>query len=224
MRYVFLFIPNPVTIGLTNILTLKGTGTDWPHSCWTHRAHIQDGDANVTPYNPHRGSLLRSNIVKINVITVRFSGLMVSSLVALLSGCAKAPEPVVAATVQPSVISPLDRAADKVSNAWALLATENAAVNPPKGKVPLLPPALARVVPVTWTGPVSPLVAKLSSIAGYRFRPEGVAPAAPIIVHLSGSHSVFDALRDIAVQAGKRADITVNAKTQRVVLRYTGAQ
>lgn len=159
-----------------------------------------------------------------NNLAARSSVLIASVLVALLSGCAREPEPTVAATSLPSVVTPLDRAADKVSDAWALLATENAAVHPPKGAAPLLPPALARVVPITWTGAISPVVTKLSSIAGYRFRMEGVAPAAPIVVHLAGKHSVFDALREIAVQAGKRADITVNAKTQRVVLRYTGAQ
>ena len=159
-----------------------------------------------------------------NFSFLRAAGLLACLCPALLTGCARMHTSPVAANPAPSINGPLDRAADKVSNAWALLATENAAIHPPKGGSPILPPALARTVPISWTGPIAPVVSRLSALAGYRYMPEGKAPAAPIIVHLSGNHSLFRDLREIAVQSGKRADLTVNARTQKIVLRYAEAQ
>ncbi|WCE92820.1 DotD/TraH family lipoprotein [Acidithiobacillus ferriphilus] len=158
-----------------------------------------------------------------NISFLRTAGLLACLSPALLTGCARMHTSPVPANPAPSINGPLDRAADKVSNAWTLLATENAAIHPPKGGSPILPQALAKTVPLTWTGPVAPAVAKLSRLAGYQYIPQGKRPAAPIIVHLSGTHSLFRDLREIAVQAGKRADLTVNARTRKIVLRYTGA-
>lgn len=159
-----------------------------------------------------------------NTPFLRLTSLLVCLSPALLVGCARMHQTPVAANPAPSINGPLDRAATKVSDAWALLATENAALHPPKGGAPTLPAALAKSVPLTWTGPIAPVVAKLSTLAGYHYLPQGKAPAAPIVVHVSGTHSIFRDLREIAVQSGKRADITVNAQTKKVVLRYTGAQ
>ncbi|MBU2749663.1 DotD/TraH family lipoprotein [Acidithiobacillus thiooxidans] len=151
-------------------------------------------------------------------------GLLACFSSALLAGCAQMHATPVAPQPAPSINRPLDRAAEKVSDAWALLATENAALHPPKGGSPILPPALARAVPLTWTGPLAPAVSKLSTLAGYHYIPQGKQPAAPIIVHLSGTHSLFHDLRELAVQAGTRADLTVNARTHKIVLRYTEDQ
>ncbi|MBU2845224.1 MULTISPECIES: DotD/TraH family lipoprotein [Acidithiobacillus] len=159
-----------------------------------------------------------------NISFLRTAGLLACLSPALLTGCARMHTSPVAANPAPSINGPLDRAADKVSNAWTLLVTENAAIHPPKGGSPILPPALAKAVPLTWTGPIAPAVSKLGKLAGYQYIPQGKAPAAPVIVHLSGTHSLFRDLREIAVQAGKRADLTVNARTRKIVLRYTGAQ
>ena len=141
----------------------------------------------------------------------------------LLTGCARMhPTETVAMPASP-INPPLDRAADKVADAWHLLAVENAAVHPPLGGSTVLPPALSRTVPIAWTGPIAPLVHKLSTFAGYRLHIQGKTPPADIIVHLSGSHALFDDLREAAVQAGSRADLTVNAATRTVVLRYLGS-
>lgn len=163
-------------------------------------------------------------MITANIPFLRTAGLLICLSPALLTGCTRMHTAPVAANSASSINGPLDRAADKVSNAWALLATENAAIHPPKGSSPVLPKALAETVPFTWTGPAAPAVAKLSRIAGYQYIPQGKRPATPIIVHLSGTHSLFRDLREIAVQAGKRADLTVNAQTRKIVLRYTGAQ
>lgn len=150
----------------------------------------------------------------------RTVGLLACFSSAFIAGCAQMHATPVAPQPAPSINRPLDRAAAKVSDAWALLATENAALHPPKGGSPILPPALARSVPLTWTGPLAPAVSKLSTLAGYHYIPQGKQPTAPIIVHLSGTHSLFRDLRELAVQAGTRADLTVNARTHKIVLRY----
>ena len=152
------------------------------------------------------------------------AGLLACFSSALLAGCAQIHAAPVAPQPAPSINRPLERAAEKVSDAWALLATENAAIHPPKGGSPILPPALTKTMPLVWTGPLAPAVSKLSTLAGYRYIPQGKRPAAPIIVHLSGNHSLFRDLREIAVQAGTRADLTVNARTHKIVLRYTEGQ
>jgi defect-in-organelle-trafficking protein DotD len=123
----------------------------------------------------------------------------------------------------PLINPPLDRAANKVANAWHLQAVENAAVHPPLGGSLALPSALSRTVPIAWTGPIAPLVHKLSTFAGYRLHIQGKTPPADIIVHISGSHTLFDDFREAAVQAGSRADLTVNATTRTVKLRYLGS-
>ena len=141
----------------------------------------------------------------------------------LLTGCARIHPAETVAMPVPPINPTLDRAADKVADAWHLLAVENAAVHPPLDGSPALPPALSRTVPIAWTGPIAPLVHKLSNFAGYRLHIQGRTPPADIIVHLSGSHTLFDDFREAAVQAGSRADLTVNATTRTVVLRYLGS-
>ena len=140
-----------------------------------------------------------------------------------LTGCARMHPAETVAMAAPSINPPLDRAADKVADAWHLLAVENAAVHPPLGGSTVLPPALSRTVPIAWTGPIAPLVHKLSAFAGYRLHIQGRTPPADIIVHISGSHTLFDDFREAAVQAGSRADLTVNATTRTVMLRYLGS-
>ena len=141
----------------------------------------------------------------------------------LLTGCARMHPAGTVAMAAPPINPPLDRAADKVADAWHLLAVENAAMHPPLGGSPVLPLALSRTVPIAWTGPIAPLVHKLSAFAGYRLQIQGRTPPADIIVHLSGSRTLFDDFREAAVQAGSRADLTVNATTGSVVLRYLGS-
>lgn len=80
--------------------------------------------------------------------------LVISAL--LLTGCARM-HPAETVTMAASPINPpLDRAADKVADAWHLPAVKNAAVHPPLGGSPALPPALSRTVPIAWTGPIAP--------------------------------------------------------------------
>jgi len=43
------------------------------------------------------------------------------------------------------------------------------------------------------------------------------------VVTLHGTHTVFSALQIVGEQAGKLADIRVNALRKRIVLRYAGA-
>jgi defect-in-organelle-trafficking protein DotD len=142
----------------------------------------------------------------------------------LLAGCAKPPAPNPPAPPVRSIQGSLERSAQQIGRAWTLLDEERAAVHPPMVQSPpILPPELARTVDFPWNGPVEPLVRKLALLSGYRLEVRGPAPASPIVVTLHGTHTVFSALQIVGEQAGKLADIRVNALRKRIVLRYAGA-
>lgn len=143
--------------------------------------------------------------------------------VLLLAGCAKPPAPNPPAPPVRPIQGALDRSAQQVARAWTMLDEERAAVHPPRVETPpTLPAALARTVDFPWDGPLVPLVQKLGRFAGYRVEIRGPAPSSPIVVTLHGSHTVFSALEIAGEQAGKLADIRLNALQKRIVIHYAG--
>lgn len=143
---------------------------------------------------------------------------------AILTGCAHVPPPNPPAPPVRPIQGALDRSAHQVARAWTLLDEERAAVHPPVVQTPtLLPPDLTRTVDFPWNGPLVSLVHKLALMAGYRVQVRGPQPAAPIVVTLHGKHTVFNALQIAGEQAGKLADIRLNAAQRRIVVAYAGA-
>ncbi len=142
-----------------------------------------------------------------------------------LVGCAHIQQQKVSAVPPPrSIAGPLQRSAEQIARAWTLLGDEKAAVNPPAyPTAPILPPALAQTVTLPWNGPVEPIVEKLTLIAGYQLVILGKRPPSPIVVTLSGQHSIFDALRIIGAETGQSVDIRLNAIAKTVELRYVDA-
>lgn len=149
---------------------------------------------------------------------------------AQLGGCAplnfnqKVDEQLVA---EPDPVSlRLASAADKASAALQTLASVEQARTPGVAiqSVPSAPQELRRSVSVEWVGPIEPLTQKLADRAGYRFRVNGAAPAAPIVVNVVAKQkSVVEVLRDVGLQAGTRADISVDVDQKVVELDYAPA-
>ena len=114
-------------------------------------------------------------------------------------------------------------AADRASNALQSLAAVEHARGPgvavgPIGDAPI---ELRRAVTVNWIGPVSPITKSLADRAGYRFNILGTSPPVPLVVTLDVENKpLIEALRDIGLQLGNRADIRVDANKKLVELHY----
>lgn len=117
----------------------------------------------------------------------------------------------------------LASAADRATAALQTLASVEQHRTPAAAiqSVPAAPQELRRAVSVEWVGPIEPLAQKLADRAGYRFRINGDAPPAPIIVTvMAKQRSVVEVLRDVGLQAGTRADIAVDVDMKTVELNY----
>lgn len=117
----------------------------------------------------------------------------------------------------------LASAADRATAALQTLASVEQYRTPAASiqTVPAAPQELRRSVSVEWIGPIAPLAQQLADRAGYRFRVNGDVPAAPIVVNVSAKQkSVVEVLRDVGLQAGTRADISVDVDQKVVELNY----
>lgn len=82
-------------------------------------------------------------------------------------------------------------------------------------------PALMQPTTITWTGPLEQITRMLSEMSGFAYKTIGKAPPAPIVVSVNAYQQPIGAiLRDIGLQAGRRADVIVDIGTQTVNLRY----
>ena len=120
----------------------------------------------------------------------------------------------------------LASAADRASAALQTLASVEQARTPGVAiqSVPAAPQELRRSVSVEWVGPIEPLTQKLADRAGYRFHVNGAAPPAPVVVNIVAKQkSVVEVLRDVGLQAGTRADVSVDVDQKVVELNYAPA-
>lgn len=121
----------------------------------------------------------------------------------------------------------LAEAADAVSKSLLELARIQAEATPPAKGHRLPDPnsyGIKQVASVDWSGPIGPLVNKITQAISYRLRVLGQEPAVPIIITLSTKRApVGDILRDVDFQAGKKAHVVVYPRTKVVELRYAKA-
>ena len=123
------------------------------------------------------------------------------------------------------VTAKLAQAADRASLALETLAAVEQTRTPsvasklaPAADVPV---ELRRGVSVNWIGPAENITEMLANRASYLFKVTGKAPAAPLVVSLDVENKpIFDVLRSIGLQLGTKADISVDAVTRTVELRY----
>jgi defect-in-organelle-trafficking protein DotD len=117
----------------------------------------------------------------------------------------------------------LATAVDKASAALQTLASVEQARNPgvQVQAAPYAPQELRRTVSVDWTGPIEPMARRLADRAGYQMQVNGDVPPTPVIVSVRAQEkSVVEVLRDIGLQAGQRADISVDPERRLVELNY----
>lgn len=158
------------------------------------------------------------------VIKIAAGSVTAFSFALSLAGCAHIPPPNPPAPPVRPISGALFRSAHQISRAWTVLDEENAAVHPPVQQIqPILPRELTQRVNFPWNGPLLPLVHKLALMAGYKVRVYGNAPAAPIVVTLHGQHTLFEAFRIVGEQAGRLADLRLNATSKTVEVYYVDA-
>lgn len=82
-------------------------------------------------------------------------------------------------------------------------------------------PTLSQLITVKWSGPVEQMLETLANKAGMKFGTKGSRPGVPLIVHLNVYQKpMIEVFRDLGLQVGRRADITVNGSSNVIELRY----
>ncbi len=83
------------------------------------------------------------------------------------------------------------------------------------------PSSMTQVITVKWTGPIEQITQTLASRAGLRFRTKGNPPPIPLTVTVDAyQQPLIEVLRDIGLQAGHRADLTVDGQAGFIEIRY----
>ena len=146
---------------------------------------------------------------------------------AVTSGWAKLSSDAAAGTATEPGLAPVERrlteAALRAETALTTLARVRAAENPldPPPLPRIVPAALLRLVTLDWTGPIETLAAKLAGEAGYRFDVVGRRPVRPVMVAVeTADKPLILVLRDVGIQAGAAATLSVDADRRRIELAW----
>ncbi len=130
---------------------------------------------------------------------------------------------------EPDIVSvKLAQAADKAAKALDSIA------NIEQQKNPTIPPVqndyagassgLMQPVSLRWSGPVEQVARVLAERAGLRFRVSGRKPDIPLVVHIDAyQQPILYVLHDVGLQAGSRANLSVNQNEGVVEVRYAAA-
>lgn len=141
----------------------------------------------------------------------------------LLVGCSSMQLTPVA--TEPDLVSTrLAQAAEKASNALDTISgieQQREPQLPPSQDYSSAPPELTQLITVRWSGPVEQMVETLSTRAGMKFQPVGGRPNVPLLVNLDVYQKpLIEVLHDLGLQAGRRADISVNSSNNTIEIRY----
>ena len=133
----------------------------------------------------------------------------------------------VAVATEPDIVTvKLAQAADKASAALDSIAGIEQFKNPapPPEDYTHAPPSLMQPVTVRWSGPIEQITKDLTERAGYKFRVKGNTPPVPLVVNVDVyQRPIMHVLRDIGLQAGHRADLSVDAAAGVIEVAYVPA-
>jgi len=165
-------------------------------------------------------------------MTIRNSLLTLSCAVLLLAGCSdwNSTQPTIKpVATEPDIVSvKLAQAADKASKALDGIANieqqKNPAVPPVQDDYANASPNMMQPVSLRWSGPIEQVTRTLAERAGLRFRVKGRQPPVPLVVNVDAyQQPILHILRDIGLQAGTRADLSIDANEGVVEVRYAAA-
>jgi len=92
---------------------------------------------------------------------------------------------------------------------------------PPPEDYTSAPPALTQPITVKWSGPIEKMAETLATRAGMHFQSIGGRPGVPLLVSVDVYQKpLIEVLHDLGLQAGRRADISVNSSNNTIEIRY----
>jgi len=111
----------------------------------------------------------------------------------------------------------------RVNQAMNEMGGKGAALRQPTAAGLYVPAELQRPVIAPLSGSLDEAARLLAMRAGYRFASNAVPGAAPVLVALPGQPTpLIDLFRALGDQAGRRAEVLVNADQRQVEVRYHG--
>lgn len=140
----------------------------------------------------------------------------------VLAGCA---EPLVKpVATEPDVVSErIAAASEKAARALNDVAAIEQ-VRTPLPETPdyaSAPRAMQQLITVKWTGPIEQMVQTLAARAGMSFRTKGQVPSVPLVVNVDVyQQPLIQVLQNVGLQAGRRADISIDARIGVIEIRY----
>lgn len=145
----------------------------------------------------------------------------------LLTACA-GNNPVSPVAAEPDVVSlRIAQAAEKASTSLDTIAgieQMRAPQLPPVDDYSNAPSSLTQAITVKWAGPVEQMLETLASRAGMRMQVKGNRPGVPLTVNVNVYQKpMIEVLRDLGLQVGRRADISVNSSSGMIEIRYAPA-
>ncbi len=129
---------------------------------------------------------------------------------------------------EPDIVTvKLSLAADKASKALDTIVgieQQCSPTPPPAEDYSNVPANLMQPVTIRWSGPIEQVTKALAEKAGLRFRVKGNLPPVPLTVIVDAyQQPIIHVLRDIGLQAGHRADMSVDGAGGYVEIRYSAA-
>jgi len=153
--------------------------------------------------------------------------LMFVMVCALVAGCAQSKTVPVA--TEPDLVSlRIAQAAEKASSALDTISgiEQYAAPYLPESiDYSQAPPELQELITVKWTGPIDQMLSALATRAGMRFNSIGYKGLpSPLIVTVDVYQKpLIEVLHDVGLQAGRRAEVSVDTANSLIEIRYTPA-
>ena len=142
---------------------------------------------------------------------------------AALAGCAE-PRVVVPVATDPDLVSVrIAQATEKASRALDTIAGIEQQRTPvaPMEDYASAPPQLTQLVTLKWAGPLDQVIKTLAAHAGMQVRVKGSTPPVPLVVTVDAyQQPLIELLHDLGLQAGKRADLTVDAPSGVIEIHY----
>jgi defect in organelle trafficking protein DotD len=155
-------------------------------------------------------------------MNVRAKLLLTLAGLACLTGC-DSMKTVPVATEPDIVTVKLAQAADKAAEALHDIAS----IEQQRGPAAVVddytnaPSNLMQPVSIRWSGPIEAVTKVLADHAGMRFHVKGNIPPVPLTVNVDAyQQPILHVLRDIGLQAGHRADLSVDPRAGVIELRY----
>lgn len=130
---------------------------------------------------------------------------------------------------EPDIVSvKLAQAADKASRALDSIANIEQQKNPTTAPISddysNAPANMIQPVSLRWSGPIEQVTRVLAERAGLRFRVKGRTPAVPVVVNVDAyQEPIIHVLRDIGLQAGTRATMSIDQNEGAVEIQYPAA-